>query len=340
MLVLRGLGLGDLLTAVPALRGLRRAWPRHRIVLAAPAVLAGLARLTGAVDEVLNVHGPGPVPFLGAEVAVNLHGAGPQSTTALLRTAPGRLLTHSHPALPEVSGPAWRDDRHEVGRWCALLEWYGIAADPTDLALPVPSVETTGEAEPAGLTGGVEVAGSAGTAVNAGWAGEAERPGHVIVHPGAAFPARRWPPDRFAQVAAALAGDGHRVLITGDAAERDLAHTVAALAGLPREAVLAGRTGLERLAALVGTARLVVCGDTGVAHLATALSTPSVVLFGPTPPARWGPPPGRGHHVVLWRGRTGDPFATRPDPGLLTISPADVLAAIATLPTAEERSPS
>ncbi|MFD0888435.1 glycosyltransferase family 9 protein, partial [Streptosporangium algeriense] len=83
-----------------------------------------------------------------------------------------------------------------------------------------------------------------------------------------------------------------------------------------------------------------VCGDTGVAHLATALSTPSVVLFGPTPPARWGPPPGESRHVVLWSGRTGDPFATRPDPGLLAITPADVLAAITTLSAATERSTS
>ncbi|MBB4917240.1 glycosyltransferase family 9 protein [Streptosporangium saharense] len=309
VLVLRGLGLGDLLTAVPALRALRRAWPRHRIVLAAPTALAELARMTGAIDEVVDVRGPGPVPdlgvlgVLGVDVAVNLHGAGPQSTTALARVAPGRLITHAHPALPYVTGPAWREDLHEVERWCALLEWYGIAADPADLALPAPPTEVAG---------------------------------HVIVHPGAAFPARRWPPERFAQVAAALAGDGHHVLVTGDAAERDLAFTVADLAGLPQEAVLAGRTGLERLAALVGAARLVVCGDTGVAHLATALATPSVVLFGPTPPARWGPPPHERRHVVLWRGRTGDPHAARPDPGLLAITPADVLAAVTTL----ERSPS
>lgn len=297
VVVLRGLGLGDLLTAVPALRALRRAHPRHRIVLAAPAALAGLVALIDAVDELLDVSGTGPVPFDRPDVAVNLHGAGPQSTAALRRTRPGRLLAHAHPGLPEVEGPPWHRDVHEVARWCALLRWYGLTADPADLSLPAP---------PSGTTG------------------------HVIVHPGAAFPARRWPPGRFARVAAALSRAGHRVIVTGNAAERPLALRVAALAGLPEASVAAGRTGAGELAALVASARLVVCGDTGVAHLATALATPSVVLFGPVSPALWGPPP-KPRHIALWAGRSGDPHGDRPDPGLMEIGVKEVLDAADTL---------
>jgi len=62
-------------------------------------------------------------------------------------------------------------------------------------------------------------------------------------------------------------------------------------ADLPDDSVLAGRTTLPQLAALVAEASLVVCGGTGIAHLATAVGTPSVVLFGPVPPEHWGPPP-------------------------------------------------
>lgn len=75
--------------------------------------------------------------------------------------------------------------------------------------------------------------------------------------------------------------------------------------GLAPDAVLAGRTDLGDLAALVAHARLVVSGDTGVAHLATGYGTASVVLFGPVAPARWGPPPDRPWHRVLWHGDGG-----------------------------------
>ncbi|MDQ3990450.1 MAG: glycosyltransferase family 9 protein, partial [Actinomycetota bacterium] len=133
-----------------------------------------------------------------------------------------------------------------------------------------------------------------------------------------------WPADRFAEVARGLAGRGLRVVVTGSAAERDVAEQVATTAGLPSESVLAGRTDLSALAALVAEASLVVCADTGVGHLATAYGTPSVVLFGPVAPARWGPPPERPQHVALWSGTTSDPFAAVPDPGLARITAAAV----------------
>jgi ADP-heptose:LPS heptosyltransferase len=280
VLVLRGLGLGDLLTAVPALRALRQAFPEHRITLATPAYLAPLLPLTGAVDDHLDVRGPGPVPFERPDLAVNLHGRGPQSVEALLRTQPGKLFSY------EV-GPPWRDGVHEVRRWCDLLEWYGVRADPQDLTL-----------------------------------GVSDRSGPVIVHPGAASPARRWPPERFARVAALL----DDVVVTGSAEEAGLARKVAELAGLPADRVLAGRTSLSELIDLVSRARLVVCGDTGVGHLATAFCVPSVVLFGPVPPMHWGPPPG-WRHVALWAGRRGDPHGSEVDPGLLEIEVSEVVDA-------------
>ncbi|MBF8192525.1 glycosyltransferase family 9 protein [Nonomuraea sp. K274] len=280
LLVLRGLGLGDLLTAVPALRALRQAFPWHRITLAAPRALDALPPLIGAVDAQVDVSGPGPVPFERPDVAVNLHGKGPQSIEALRSTRPGRLISYG-------TGPPWPEKVHEVRRWCDLLEWHGIPADPDDLTL-----------------------------------GISDRTGPAIVHPGAAYPSRRWPPERFAEVAAAL----DDVVVTGNAEEVPLAMRVAELAGLPPERVLAGRTRLADLIDLVSRSSLVVCGDTGVAHLATAFCVPSVVLFGPVSPKLWGPPPG-WRHVALWAGRNGDPHGERPDPGLLRIEVSEVVDA-------------
>lgn len=295
--VLRALGLGDLLTAVPALRALRRAFPAHELTLLAPAALAPLAALCGAVDRVQDT-AAFTLPELAVRrpaVAVNLHGRGPASTRRLLETAPGRLVAFADPALG-VAGPRWRAGEHEVARWCRLLAESGVPADPTDLALPVPP-----EPSPA--------------------------PGAVVVHPGAAAPARRWPAGRYAAVAAELAAAGHRVVVTGGVAERALAARVTLAAGLPAAANLAGRTPLPALAALVARAALVVCGDTGVAHLATAFEVPSVLLFGPTSPRAWGPP-AHPRHQVLWAGRAGDPHGRRLDPGLASIGVDEVLAAV------------
>ena len=132
VVVIRARGLGDLLTAIPALRALADAFPRHPRLLAAPAVLAPLARASGTVDEVVPTEGlaePLHRRLHGAGLAVNLHGRGPESHDLLLAAEPRRLVAFTHPAVPASSqGPRWRPDEHEVARWCRLLEESGIAA--------------------------------------------------------------------------------------------------------------------------------------------------------------------------------------------------------------------
>ncbi len=302
LLVLRALGLGDLLTAVPALRGLRRAFVGHELVLATPRWLGPLVGLVDVVDRHLPVGELEPLPATltdRVDVAVNLHGSGPQSARLLLARRPGRLVTFAHPQVPDAAGgPVWRDDEHEVVRWCRLVEAAGADADPTELDLRAPTP-----------TGPVAAAAR----------------GATVVHPGAKSGARRWPAGRFAAIAARERRRGRRVVVTGSAGERALALEVAGAAGLPETDVLAGRLDLAELAGVVAAAGRVVCGDTGVAHLATAMGTASVVLFGPTPPTTWGPPVERAdRHRVLWAGRRGDPLADEPFAGLLALSVDDV----------------
>jgi histidinol-phosphate phosphatase family protein len=109
---------------------------------------------------------------------------------------------------------------------------------------------------------------------------------YVVVHPGASVPQRAAEPERLAATVRALAGAGHRVLVTGGPNERGLTATVAAAGGTD----LGGRTALTELGSIIAAARCVVVGNTGPAHLAAAVGTPVVSLFADTVPfGAWAP---------------------------------------------------
>jgi hypothetical protein len=109
-LLLRTLGLGDFLTGVPAYRAVRRAFPGHPIVLAAPGGLADLVPLTGAIDELLPAAEPEPVAWTGAppDVAIDLHGRGLASHRLLAALGPRRLITFGGRHGGGFAGPGWR----------------------------------------------------------------------------------------------------------------------------------------------------------------------------------------------------------------------------------------
>jgi ADP-heptose:LPS heptosyltransferase len=298
LVVLRPLGLGDALAAVPAYKALARAFPDHLRVYAGPPALASLVPLFGAFDAFVAVqpHAQLPEELTEADVMIDMHGRGPRSQRVCLASRPRRLIAYANDEVPETAGMAiWRDDEHETDRWCRLIEHCGIPVDRDDLSIETPRSRLGARAR-----------------------------GATIVHPGAKAVARRWPVERFAAVARNELRRGRRVLITGGTDEIELGLELARLSGVRRHDVLAGRTDYAELAGLVANADRVVCGDTGIAHLATAYGTPSVVLFGPTPPALWGPPPGRGHRV-LWGGRRGDPHGTHVDRSLLAITEQQVI---------------
>ncbi len=152
---------------------------------------------------------------------------------------------------------------------------------------------------------------------------------YVVVHPGAAVPARSLPSTRHMEIVHALDEAGLRVVVTGSPGERELTSRVAGERGLD----LGGRTDLRELAGVLAGADAVVVGNTGAAHLAAAVGTPVVSLFSPVVDERcWRP---FGVPTVLL-GRTETACAgTRarecPVPGhpcLSDIDPQEVVAAV------------
>ena len=110
----------------------------------------------------------------------------------------------------------------------------------------------------------------------------------AVLNPGAAWPNKRWPADRFGAVADRLRAErGLRSVVTWGPGDAALAAVV--VDGSRGAAELAPPTSIADLAAIVRAAVVMVSGDTGPVHLAAAVGTPVVGLYGPTDPARNGP---------------------------------------------------
>ncbi|WP_245719153.1 HAD-IIIA family hydrolase [Micromonospora rhizosphaerae] len=155
---------------------------------------------------------------------------------------------------------------------------------------------------------------------------------YVVVHPGSSVPARACPPERCAEIVAALAADGHRVVVTGGPDEQELTARVAAAGGTD----LGGRTDLAGLARVLSGARCLVVGNTGPAHLAAAVGTPVVSLFAPTVPfGQWGPyrvPTVRlGDSGAACRDTRAARCPVAGHPCLTGVDPAEVVAAVRVL---------
>jgi heptosyltransferase-1 len=152
----------------------------------------------------------------------------------------------------------------------------------------------------------------------------AEGNGFAILNPGAGWGAKRWPVERYGEVAKELAKDGLCSLINYGPGEEELAVAVeAAGAGAARKISCS----ISELIALTRRARLFIGGDTGPMHLAAALKIPVVAIFGPTNPARNGP---FGTRSIVLRSASSMTDHTRrrePEQGLLEITVGEVVAA-------------
>jgi len=146
----------------------------------------------------------------------------------------------------------------------------------------------------------------------------------AILNPGAGWGAKRWPAERYGEVARKLAEAGITPMVNYGPGEQDLFREVLAASG-GRARPTKGT--VSELIALTRRARLFIGGDTGPLHLAAALRVPVVAIFGPTDPARNGPYGTRS--IVLRSAESVTSHARRaaPDEGLLAIGSDEVIAA-------------
>jgi ADP-heptose:LPS heptosyltransferase len=297
--VFRALQLGDLLCAVPVLRALRHAHPRaHVTLIGLPSSAAFARRFDGYIDDWLGFPGAtglreqspdgARLPAFFAEararrfdLALQLHGSG-ERTNGIVRMIGARRSCGFAPAHGVDSAGddfvRWPEEVSEVERLLRLVDHLGIERRGSELEFPM------GEDE------------------RRAWRRIAQRHSLdpqrlVLVHPGARFPSRRWPVERFAELADRLALRGWQVAITGSADERSLAASMRR-SMRTQAADLSGATGLGELGAAIENCRLLVCNDTGVSHVAVGVGTRSVVVASGSEIRRWRPLDRRLHPML------------------------------------------
>jgi len=146
----------------------------------------------------------------------------------------------------------------------------------------------------------------------------------IILNPGAGWGAKRWPAERYGQVAKELAKDGFSSLINYGPGEEDLAVAVeTSSAGAARKISCS----ISELIALTRRACAFIGGDTGPMHLAAALKIPVVAVFGPTNPARNGPYATQSMVLRSAISTTDHSRHAETEQGLLEITSGDVVAA-------------
>lgn len=278
-LIVRLGALGDLVHAMPVVSALRAACPEARIgwivhprFVPLLALVDGLDRVhpldrrTGAaaIREVRREH---------YDVCLDLQGLLKSAAVARLSGA-RRVIGFSRPWLREPAAALAYSETggdgsgHVIAKNLSLLARLGVAAGPPRFSLRIPD----GPVVPCtrqilGLPPGAPFA---------------------LLNPGAAWPNKRWPAERFGALAQSVRrrfGLPSTVLWGPD--EATLAAAV--VRASDGAAAMAPQTTMVEMLALAHAARIVVSGDTGPLHLAAAAGTPVVGLFGPTPPARNGP---------------------------------------------------
>ena len=276
--------LGDAVMTTPAVQALKRGRPDARLTVLVKAKLADYWRRIPEVDEVLAIE-PSDTVFGVArklrgrfDVAVVLPNSIRSALEPWLAGVPRRVgypakgrrwLLNQPRDIPPKKRLQPRPARHQVFHYLELAEWLGA-----DIGTPqITDFFSTAARNPA-------------------------RPLKIGLCPGAEYgPAKRWQPERFAQVANAVSAqrDVEWMLfgVAGDAAlGEEIARQITG-----KQTNLIGKTTLAELMDRLGECALLLTNDTGTMHLAAALGIPTVAVFGSTEP-RLTAPLGPGHRIL------------------------------------------
>jgi len=282
-LIVRLGALGDIVHAVPAAAALRRAFPDARIDWLVDARHRPIIDLTTSVDRAIVLQRSNAAGWLDVtrqlrgnryDAAIDLQGLLKSAILARVSGASrviGFSIWHlrektARPFYTETDRRGRLEADHVIVKNLRLLAALGIHDERVEF--PLAAVESPALA-------GVRAA-----------------LGHddpfALINPGAAWPNKRWPAERFGEVAAFVREvRGLPSVVLWGPGEEGLAGAVVEASG--GSARLAPRTSLADLLALSRAASLMISGDTGPLHIAAAAGTPIVALFGPTDPHRNGP---------------------------------------------------
>ena len=281
ILIVRLGALGDIVHAVPAAAALRSAIPAARIDWLVDAQHRGVLDLVEGIDRVMTLEGRTAGAWIAAvkrmrevsyDVAFDLQGLMKSAVLARAsgaRRVAGFSIWHlrekgARPFYNATSGGT-DEPRHVIQKNLRLLRVIGIETTAVEFPFRRTDSPTLREVE----------------------AKSAGRP-FALVNPGAAWPNKRWPAERFGEVAAFLRDvRGLQPFVLWGPGEETLAASVVEASG--GAAQVAPPTTIADLIELSRAASLVVSGDTGPLHLAAAAGAPTVAIFGPTDPLRNGP---------------------------------------------------
>jgi len=280
--------IGDAVMCEPALRELRSLFPQAELTLLAKSSVAelfvaypGLDRMLVYDDRRIHAGLSGKWVLAGLlrrhrfDFAVLFQNAFEAAFLAWLAGIPrrygyatdGRAFVLTDPVAP----PDRRSTMHQVEYYWNMLRPLGTAGAP-----PLPRLAVSADEERR-CEARLDSAGIASSDLVIG------------INPGSTYGgAKRWLPDRFAEVADRLAermredeGKPVAVVILGAPGEESLGSEIAARLKTP-SVVLSGATTIRELLAAAKRCRLLLTNDTGPMHIAAACGVPVVAVFGPT----------------------------------------------------------